>query len=85
MTPEERERFTSVVRAIDEAVSVRPDILASPVGFVVGALVSAASSDTDGAWSQLAGLGDVLAYLATYVRTGEGSPDAIVAVFVPAA
>lgn len=85
MTPEEHARFMAVVNAIDEAVAARPDILSSPVGFVVGALVSAATSDAEAAWAQLSGLGDVLAYMAHHVRTGEGDPAAIVGAFVPPA
>lgn len=85
MTDDERARFLDLVAAIDEAVAARPDILASPVGFVVGAIVSAANADAEGSWRQLSGLGDVLSYLAHYVRTGEGDPHAVVLAFVPAA
>lgn len=83
LPPVDRERFRSVVSALDEAVAARPDLLSSPVGFVVGALVSAGNSDADSAWLQLAGLGDLLAYLVTHVRTGEGDPAVIVAALVP--
>ena len=81
---EERARFLAVVTALDDAVAARPDLLASPVGFVLGALVSAANSDADMAWGQIAGMGDILAYLVMHVRTGDGTPGAIVDALVPA-
>ena len=76
-------RFFAVVDALDEAVAARPDLLASPVGFIVGALVSAANSDSDAAWDQIAGLSDLSAYFVRYVRTGEGSTDAIIGSLLP--
>lgn len=85
MTPEEAARFRAIVDALDEAVAARPDILASPVGFVVGALVSAANSDPDAAYRQIAGFADILAYVTVHVRTGQGSPADLVAALVPAA
>lgn len=85
LSTDERARLAGVVAALDDAVAARPDLLASPVGFVIGALVSAANSDADAAWAQLAGLGDLLAYLVAYVRDGAGDPAVIVAVLVPAA
>ena len=84
LTSQERDRLAGVVSSLDEAVAARPDLLMSPVGFVVGALVQAANSDADAAWRQLAGLGDLLAYLVLYVRSGEGEPGVIVASLVPA-
>lgn len=83
LSTDEAARFRAVVNALDEAVAARPDMLASPVGFVVGAMVSAANSDAEAAWSQLAGLGDLLAYLVMHVRTGEGTAAEIVAALVP--
>ena len=82
---DERARFAAVIAALDNAVAARPDMLASPVGFVVGAMVSAGTSDPDAAWTQLAGLGDLLGYLTVHVRTGEGDAGAIVASLVPPA
>lgn len=83
LTEPERARLAAVVAALDEAIAARPDLLASPIAFVIGALVQAANSDPDSAWSQLAGLGDLLAYLVTHVRTGDGDPAVIVAALVP--
>jgi hypothetical protein len=83
LSTDERERFANVVRELDEAVAARPDILGSPVGFVLGALVSAANSDAEAAWAQIAGMGDILAYLAVHVRTGQGSAGELVAALVP--
>jgi len=83
MTADERTRFLATVDAIDAAAAARPDILASPVGFVLGALVSAARSDPEGTWRQVAGFADVLAYLVTHVQTGQGTPDALIAALLP--
>ena len=71
----ERGRFLAVSDGLDSAIADRPDLLASPVGFVVGALVGAGRSDPVDAWRQLSGFADVLAYLTMYVR---GHPDATV-------
>lgn len=84
MTPDERARFAAVVDALDAAVALRPDLLASPAGFVLGALVGAGRSDAEGTWSQVAGFADVLAYLVVYVREGRGDPADLVAAVVPA-
>jgi hypothetical protein len=84
LAPVEAARFRAVVDALDQAVAERPDVLASPVGFVLGALVSAANSDAPAAWAQIAGFADVLVYVTVHVRTGQGSPAAIVAALLPA-
>jgi len=83
MTDTERARFVALIDTLDAGVAARPDILASPVGFVLGALVGAGRSDPGDAWRQLAGFADVLAYVVVHVRTGEGTPDAVLAAFMP--
>ena len=83
MTDDERARFAALIDALDAGVAARPDILASPAGFVIGALVGAGRSDPVDAWRQLAGFADLLAYIVVHVRTGEGSPDDVVAAFLP--
>ena len=81
MSADERARFLAVVDALDAAFAERPDLLASPVGFVAGALVGAGRSDPEDAWRQISGFADMLAYLSMYVR---GNPDATVEGFVNA-
>lgn len=78
MTDDERERFLSLIEAIDLAVSERPDLLSNPVGFFVSALVTAGRAEPDDAWRQLAGIGDVLAYAASYVRGEPGYEQATI-------
>jgi hypothetical protein len=83
MTPTERARFLALIDELDAGVAARPDILASPVGFVLGALVGAGRTDPADAWRQLAGFADVLAYIVMHVRTGEGTAAAVLAAFLP--
>ena len=83
-TSAELARFGEVIEALDRAVADRPDLLASPVGFVIGALVGAGRSDPADAWRQLAGFADVLAYVVMYVRGHpDATVDAIVASLIP--
>jgi hypothetical protein len=83
MTPDELARFRAMIEAMDTAVAARPDLLASPAGFILGALVGAGTHDPVDAWRQLAGFADVLAYIVVHVRTGEGDPAVIVRSFLP--
>jgi hypothetical protein len=86
MSGDQLARFETMIDAIDRAVADRPDVLASPVGFVVGALVGAGRSDPEDAWRQLAGFADVLAYVVMFVDGHpEASLDALVASLLPAA
>lgn len=83
MSPEELARWQAFIGAVDAAVAARPDLLSSPIGFVLGALVSAGTSQPESAWVQVAGLADLLAYLVVHVRTGEGDAEAVVAALLP--
>ena len=85
MTPDELARFRALVDELDAGVAARPDILASPAGFVIGAMVGAGRHYPEDAWRQLAGFADVLAYIVVHVRTGQGDPAAVVAAFMPPA
>ena len=85
MTDEERARLAQLVDALDRAVAARPDVLGSPVGFVVGALVGAAQADPESAFAQLAGFADMLAYIVMYVRGEGGDPEAVIAALLPPA
>lgn len=73
MTDAERERFATMIDALDLRVASRPDILESPAGFVIGALVGAGRHDPADAWQQLAGFADLLAYIVMYVRGTDGA------------
>lgn len=85
ISAEQQERFAAVIEAIDVAAAARPDIIASPMGFVVGALIGAGRSDLAGTYDQLAGFADVLAYVVAYVNGHpEASLDRIVASILPA-
>jgi hypothetical protein len=81
VTPQEAERFAGLVDELDIAVAGRPDIIASPAGFVVGALVGAGRSDVEGTYRQLVGFGDVLTYVRRYV---EGDPEATIEAIIGA-
>lgn len=84
MTPEEAERFARLIEALDIRVAARPDILASPAGFVLGALIGAGRSDPTSAFVQIGGLADVLSYIVLYVRAQNGATlDPILDALVP--
>jgi len=86
MSDAERARFLAMIDALDAAFADRPDLLASPVGFVAGALVGAGRSDPDDAWRQISGFADMLAYLSMYVRGQNGATvEGFVAALLPPA
>lgn len=84
--PEERARFVELIDQLDIAVASRPDLLGSPVGFVVGALVGAGRQDPADAWRQLAGFADLLAYVVMFVRGHpDASAEAVIGALIPPA
>lgn len=64
----ERARLAALVEALDLRVASRPDIIASPAGFILGALIGACRTDPDDAWGQFSGFADVLVYLVGWVK-----------------
>ena len=84
MTDDERARFLAFIDALAVRVASRPDILASPAGFFMGALVGAGRSDPADAWRPITGLADGLAYIGLPSRDGAVDPAAILRSLIPA-
>ncbi len=85
MTEEERARMAQLADSLDAAIAARPDLLASPIGFIAGAFLAAHRSAPDAFWAQVLAMQALLTGAVAFVAAGVGDPAGIIGALVPPA